>query len=152
MSGFYRVDQAERAVVLRFGEYYETLGAGLNWNPTLIDTVQTVNVTQVRSLSRRLQMLTEDENIVQVSLSVQYRVSNPKDYLLNVRNPEQSIENATDSAIRHEVSSSEMNDILTEGREALAQRVRVRLQQYLDRYEVGIELRAVNVEGTAEPD
>lgn len=152
VSGFYRVDQSERAVVLRFGEYYDTVGAGLNWNPTLIDTVQTVNVTKVRSLSRRSQMLTEDENIVQVNLSVQYRVGSPREFLLNVRNPEQSLENATDSALRHEVGSSEMNDILTEGREVLAQRVRARLQQYLDSYEVGLEVRSVNVESTSAPD
>lgn len=152
VSGFYRVDQAEQAVVLRFGEYHETVGAGLNWNPTLIDSVQTVNVTKVRSLSRRALMLTEDENIVQVNLSVQYRVGSPRDFLLNVRNPEQSLENATDSALRHEVGSSEMNDILTEGREALAQRVRSRLQQYLDSYDVGLEVRSVNVESTSAPD
>jgi len=152
VSGFYRVDQSERAVVLRFGEYYNTVGAGLNWNPTLIDAVQTVNVTKVRSLSRRALMLTEDENIVQVNLSVQYRVGSPKDFLLNVRNPEQSLENATDSALRHEVGSSEMTDILTEGREALGQRVRARLQQYLDNYGVGLEIRSVNVESTSAPD
>ncbi|WP_417598167.1 FtsH protease activity modulator HflK [Oceanospirillum sp.] len=152
VAGFYRVDQAERAVVLRFGEYYETVGAGLNWNPALIDTVQTVNVTKVRSLSRRALMLTEDENIVQVNLSVQYRVGSPRDFVLNVRNPEQSLENATDSALRHEVGSSEMNDILTEGREALGQGVRARLQQYLDSYDVGLEVRSVNVESTSAPD
>ncbi|MBB1485002.1 FtsH protease activity modulator HflK [Oceanospirillum sediminis] len=152
VSGFYRVDQAERAVVLRFGEYYETVGAGLNWNPSMIDTVSTVNVAKVRSMSRRALMLTEDENIVQVNLSVQYRVSNPRDFLLNVRSPEQSLENATESALRHEVGSSEMTDILTEGREALAQRVRARLQQYLDRYGVGLEVRSVNVESTSAPD
>lgn len=152
VSGFYRVDQSEQAVVLRFGKYHETLGAGLNWNPSLIDTVSTVNVTKVRSLSRRALMLTEDENIVQVNLSVQYRVTSPREYLLNVRNPEQSLENATESALRHEVGSSEMTDILTDGREALAQRVRARLQQYLDRYGVGLEVRSVNVESTAAPD
>lgn len=152
VSGFYRVDQSEQAVVLRFGKYHETLGAGLNWNPSMIDTVSTVNVTKVRSLSRRAVMLTEDENIVQVNLSVQYRVTSPKEYLLNVRNPEQSLENATESALRHEVGSSEMTDILTEGREALAQRVRARLQQYLDRYGVGLEVRSVNVESTSAPD
>ncbi len=152
VSGFYRVDQSERAVVLRFGEFHETVGAGLNWNPSMIDSVSTINVTKVRSLSRRALMLTEDENIVQVNLSVQYRVSSPKDFLLNVRNPEQSLENATESALRHEVGSSEMTDILTEGREALAQNVRARLQQYLDRYGVGIEVRSVNVESTSAPD
>jgi membrane protease subunit HflK len=118
----------------------------------MIDAVSTINVTKVRSLSRRALMLTEDENIVQVNLSVQYRVSSPKDFLLNVRNPEQSLENATESALRHEVGSSEMTDILTEGREALAQNVRARLQQYLDRYGVGIEVRSVNVESTSAPD
>ena len=151
-GGVYLVDQTERGVVLRLGRYHETVGPGLHWNPPLIDTVTKVNVTQIRSISQKATMLTLDENIVQVSLSVQYQVQNPKDYLLNVRSPEQSLENATDSALRHEVGSSNMNAILTEGREMLAQNVSSRLQSYLDNYGVGLELRAVNVESTAAPD
>ena len=112
-SGFYRVDQSERGVVLRFGEYHETVGPGLHWNPTFVDQVTMVNVTEVRSFRQDASMLTRDTNIVTVRLSAQYQVSNPRDYVLNVRNPEQSLRNALDSTLRHVVGASGMQNVLT---------------------------------------
>ncbi|ABE58634.1 MULTISPECIES: FtsH protease activity modulator HflK [Chromohalobacter] len=112
-SGFYRVDQSERGVVLRFGEYHETVGPGLHWNPTFVDQVTMVNVTEVRSFRQDASMLTSDTNIVTVRLSAQYQVSNPRDYVLNVRNPEQSLRNALDSTLRHVVGASGMQNVLT---------------------------------------
>ncbi|ODC02425.1 HflK protein [Terasakiispira papahanaumokuakeensis] len=152
VSGIYTVDQSEQAVVLRFGKYHETVGPGPHWNPALIDSVHKVNTTRIRSVSQKATMLTEDENIVQVSISVQYAVDDPKAFLLNVRNPESSLENALDSALRHEVGSSTMNSILTEGREVLATHITSRLGGYLKNYGVGLGLRAVNVENTQAPD
>ncbi|OUR70402.1 protease modulator HflK, partial [Marinomonas sp. 42_23_T18] len=102
-SGIYQVDQQERGVVLRLGKYHETVMPGLHWNPPLIDKVQSENVTKVRSLDHKALMLTEDEAIVEVGLSVQYLVRNPKDFLLNVRDPESSLSQATESALRHVV-------------------------------------------------
>ncbi|GAB2797119.1 FtsH protease activity modulator HflK [Halomonas shantousis] len=151
-SGFYLVDQAERGVVLRFGKYLDTVGPGLHWSPPLIDDVREVNVTQVRSLSLNKSMLTQDENIVEVEMSVQYQVAEPRDYLLNVRTPETSLENAADSALRHVVGSTDMNAILTSGRELLADTVSSRLQTYLNSYGLGMEIQAVNVESTSAPD
>ncbi|MCM2972853.1 FtsH protease activity modulator HflK [Larsenimonas suaedae] len=151
-SGFYLVDQSERGVVLRFGEYTETVGPGLHWNAPFVDEVREVNVTKVRSLTQTASMLTQDENIVKVKMSVQYVVSNPRDYVLNVRAPEMSLENATDSALRYVAGQTEMNDILTSGRELLASNVTTRLQSYLDAYGVGLQLKAVNVESTSAPD
>ncbi|MHB0774513.1 FtsH protease activity modulator HflK [Halomonas sp. WWR20] len=151
-SGFYLVDQAERGVVLRFGKYLDTVGPGLHWNPPLIDDVREVNVTQVRSLALNKSMLTQDENIVEVEMSVQYQVAEPRDYLLNVRTPETSLENAADSALRHVVGSTDMNAILTSGRELLADTVSSRLQTYLNSYGLGMEIQAVNVESTSAPD
>lgn len=150
-SGFYLVDQSERGVVLRFGKYNDIVGPGLHWNPPIIDDVREVNVTKVRSLSQTKSMLTQDENIVEVQMSVQYQVSNPRDFLLNVRAPEISLENAMDSALRHEVGSADMNDILTSGRELLASNVKSRLQSYLDNYGVGLTLQTINVESTSAP-
>lgn len=152
VSGIYTVDQSEQAVVLRFGKYHETVGPGPHWNPALVDSVRKVNTTRIRSVSQKATMLTEDENIVQVSISVQYAVDDPKAFLLNVRNPESSLENALDSALRHEVGSSTMNSILTEGREVLATHITSRLGGYLNNYGVGLGLRAVNVENTQAPD
>jgi len=151
ISGFYTIDQQERGVVLRLGKYLETVQPGLQWNPPLIDSVEKVNTTKVRSHTSRGTMLTEDENIVDVSLSVQYVVANPKDFYLNVKNPEISLAHATDSALRHVVGSSEMHGVLTEGREVLAVDVQARLQNYLDRYGTGLQISKVNIENAQAP-
>lgn len=151
-SGFYLVDQAERGVVLRLGKYHSIAGPGLHWHPTFIDDVTKVNVTRIRSFNQRTTMLTRDENIVQVAISVQYVVNDPRDFLLNVRAPERSLEYALDSSLRHEVGTTNLIQILTEGREILAQGVSDRLQRYMTNYGVGITLQAVNIESTSAPD
>lgn len=151
-SGFYLVDQAERAVTLRLGKYNETLTPGLHWNPPVIDKVYKINTTRLRSFHQEATMLTQDENIVQVSISIQYVVNNPRDYLLNVRTPEKSLEFALDSSLRHEVGTTDLIQILTEGREVLAQGVKERLQRYLDYYKIGFSLEAVNIESTQAPN
>lgn len=151
-SGFYLVDQAERGVVLRFGKFQEVVTPGLHWNPPLIDDVRMVNVTRVRSLTQTQSMLTRDENIVEVEISAQYQVASPRDFMLNVRNPQLSIENALDSALRHVVGGTDMIEILTSGREILGSSVASRLQSYLDSYGTGIRLQTINIESTAAPD
>lgn len=151
-SGFYLVDQAERGVVLRFGKFQEVVTPGLQWNPPLIDEVNMVNVTRVRSIQQTQAMLTRDENIVTVEISAQYQVANPKDFVLNVRDPALSMENALDSALRHVVGGTDMIDILTSGREILGSAVFSRLQSYLDSYGAGIRLQTINVESTSPPD
>jgi len=149
--GFYTVDQQERSVVLRLGKYSETVQPGLHWNPPLVDSVTKVNVTAVRTVDHRALMLTEDENIVQVGLSVQYVVSSPKDFLLEVRDPEGTLLQATESALRHVVGGSEMHSVLTEGRALLALDIESRLQSYLNDYQTGLEVIKVNIENTSAP-
>lgn len=149
--GFYLVDQSERGVVLRFGEYQDIVTPGLQWNPPLIDEVRMVNVTRVRSLTQTQSMLTRDENIVEVEISAQYRVADPRNFVLNVRDPEMSIDNALDSALRHVVGGTDMIDILTSGREILGSSVTSRLQSYLDNYGVGVQLQTINIESTTAP-
>ncbi|MGM0615945.1 MAG: FtsH protease activity modulator HflK [Pseudomonadota bacterium] len=151
-SGFYLVDQSERGVVLRFGKFQEVVTPGLQWNPPLIDDVRMVNVTRVRSLTQTQSMLTRDENIVEVEISAQYQVSNPSDFVLNLRDPNLSIENALDSSLRHVVGGTDMIDILTSGREILGSSVSSRLQSYLDSYGAGIRLQTINIESTSAPD
>jgi membrane protease subunit HflK len=152
-SGIYTLDQQERGVVLRFGKVQEqVLLPGLHWNPPFVDKVLKTNVTRVRSATNSSEMLTEDENIVIVKMSVQYVVSDALKYLLRVRNPDQSLDQATESALRHEVGSSLMNDVLTEGRAELGERVKVRIQAYMDRYGTGIAVTQVNIDETAPPD
>jgi membrane protease subunit HflK len=151
-AGFYTVDEAERAVVLRFGRYLETVDQGLHWNPVMIDDVIKENITRVRSATHRTLMLTQDDNIVDVSLSVQYRVADPKAFLLEVRDPETSLAHATESALRHVIGSTELHQILTEGRAQVASDVRTRLQRYLDLYHTGIAVDKVNIEDAQPPD
>ncbi|MFT5211635.1 MAG: membrane protease subunit HflK [Flavobacterium sp.] len=152
-TGVYTVDQQERGVVLRFGEAQEEIVLpGLHWNPPLIDKVLIANVTQVRSLPANSDMLTEDENIVKVSMTVQYVISDVKKYLLQVRSPDESLFQSTESALRHEVGSALMNDVLTEGRALLGDQVKIRIQSYMERYGTGIEVTQVNIDETAPPD
>jgi modulator of FtsH protease HflK len=147
----YQIDQQERAVVLRFGKYYETVNPGLHWNWPLVDQVKKVNVTKVQSVGHHSVMLTQDENIVDVSISVQYRVADPQSYLLKVKQPEGSLEQAMESSLRHVVGGAVMDQIITEGREQIAVDVQQRLQQYLDAYQTGIQIAKVNIEDAHAP-
>lgn len=149
--GVYQVDQQERAVVLRFGKYLETLQPGLQWNAPLIDEVVKVNVTKVRAQSFREIMLTKDENIVEVKLSVQYLIDDPAKFVLEVRDPERSLQHATQSALRHVVGDNPMDLVLTEGRAAIAVQVQERVQKYLNTYDTGISISKVNVDDAQPP-
>jgi modulator of FtsH protease HflK len=151
LFGFYQLDQQERAVVLRLGQFKEVVNPGLHWNFPLVDRVAKVNVTKVQSAGHRSVMLTQDENIVDISISVQYRVADPQSYLLRVRNPEGALEQAMESALRHVVGGVVMDQIITEGREQIAVDVQERLQQYLDAYQTGMLIAKVNVEDAHAP-
>jgi membrane protease subunit HflK len=151
--GVYTVDQQERGVVLRFGKKLdEIVLPGLHWNPPLVDQVMVENVTGVRSSSHDSEMLTEDENIVKVKMTVQYVISDITAYLLNVREPDKSLYQATESALRHVVGSTEMHEVLTEGRAEVAIAVKDRIQTYMVNYGTGIRVTQVNIEETAPPD
>lgn len=149
--GFYQLDEQKRAVVLRLGAFHSIVGSGFHWNPPLIDTVIKENVTQQRSYSTQGAMLTEDENIVEVQMSVQYNIGDLRKFILNIRQPEHALAEATDSALRHAIGSSKMDDVLTTGRDKIAVEVQKRLQQYLDKYETGIVVSTVNMEKTQPP-
>ncbi len=151
--GVYTIDQQERGVVLRFGKALDAVVMpGLHWNPPLIDQVLIENVTRVRSRPHDSEMLTEDENIVKVKMTTQYVIDDIKKYKLQVKEPDMSLYQATESAIRHVVGSTEMHEVLTEGRAALALEVRDRIQQYMDNYGTGIRVTQVNIDETAPPD
>ena len=151
LMGFYQIDEQERAVVLRFGEYHDTVQPGLQWNPPMIDEVIKVNTTKVRAASFREIMLTQDENIVEVNLSVQYVIDDPTKFVLKVRDPENSLQHAAQSALRHVVGGMSMDLVLTEGRARIATEVQDRLQQYIAMYETGIRISKVNVDESKPP-
>lgn len=150
-NAIYIVDEKERAVILRFGKYSQTVEPGLHIYFPPMDTKYQERVTELRTYNLRQHMLTEDENIVEVAMSVQYNIENIKDYVLNVAKPLVSLEEATQSALRHVVGSSEMYQVLTEGRETMGIDVRDRLQSYLDSYGTGLNVAKVNVESAQPP-
>ncbi|WP_439509925.1 FtsH protease activity modulator HflK [Marinimicrobium koreense] len=150
--GFYVVDAKERAVVLQFGAFQEIKDAGLRWNAPLITTVFVENVTEERQYPARGLMLTQDESIVELPITVQYNVNDVKAFVLNVRDPENSLRQAADSALRHVVGSSEINEVLSGGRSQIAEAVQQRLQNYLNSYGAGIEVREVNIQEARPPE
>jgi membrane protease subunit HflK len=151
-QGVHILDEKEGAVVLRFGQFHDTIGPGFNWKPWLIDTVYRDFVTEERQYSSSGLMLTQDENIVQVPITVQYNIGNIRDYVLNVNNPTGTLEQASDSAIRHVVGSTLLTDVLGEGREVLRDEVKRRLQNYLESYGTGINIIDVTLQRAEPPD
>lgn len=149
------LDEQERGVVLRLGVYHSTLQPGFNFQPALVDTVEVVNVTAEQQYDPALRdslMLTQDENIVVVPLTVQYNIKEVKDFVLNVRDPVETLEQATDSAIRHVVGSSNLDNVISAGRELLRVEVELRLQDYLDSYGAGINIIDVTLQEATAPE
>ncbi|PRD18434.1 UNVERIFIED_CONTAM: hflK, partial [Trichonephila clavipes] len=150
-NAVYIVDAQEQAVILRLGKYHDTVGQGLNIYFPPIDKKFQENVTRERSFSKQGQMLTEDENIVEVPLTVQYKISNLKDFVLNVDAPEVSLQHATESALRHVAGSTSMDEVITLGREQMGTEVSKRLQDFLDDYGTGITITQVNIQRATAP-
>jgi len=150
--GIYTVDAKERAVVLRLGVFQETMGEGLHWSAPLFTQVFKVNVTGERQYPSKGLMLTQDESIVELPITVQWNVADVKAYVLNVSDPETSLKHATDSALRHVVGSTELEQVLSEGRAKMAAEVKLRLQTYLDNYQAGIQIINVNIQQAQPPE
>jgi len=147
----YTLDEQERGVVLRLGKYVDTVNPGLHFKIPLVEQVIPVATTKVREAEIKERMLTEDENIVEVELNVQYRVTDPVAFALRVELPERTLLSAAESALRHEAGSAAMDPILTTGRAELADKVQTRLQDYLDRYQTGMVLTNVNIKDARPP-
>ena len=152
LSGIFIVNQAEEAVVLRFGRFVRTVGPGPHWLPSIIENHRTVDVQQIRNFQYQSEMLTRDENIVNVSLAVQFRVDAPRNYLFNVINPEQSLKQATASALRQIVGQMTLDAILTTGRASLRDRVSTQLKQTVAAYDMGIEVTDVRLLPARPPE
>ena len=172
LSGFYVVQQGERGVILHFGQYEanKMAQAGLHWHwPYPIETVEKVNVEQVSTLEigyrssgrsggsslkvpKEALMLTEDENIIDIEFAVQYKVKDPSAYLFNVRDPQETVLQATESAVREIVGKSTLDFVITEGRDVIAQDTRKLLQEILDRYKTGIHVVTVQMQKALPPE
>ena len=150
----YLVDQQERGVVLRFGKYERTLQPGLNFVfPSLIDRVITLNVGQVRSITHKASMLTQDENIVDVEVAVQWRINDPADFIFNVKDPALTLRQVAESAVRAVIGQSKLDYVLTEGRSEIAQQQQELMQKILeDDYRSGILIVTVEMQPAKPPD
>ena len=146
-DGFFQVNAAEIGVVLRFGEFNRQAPPGLRWHmPWPIERVELINTNVTERFLYQGSMLTRDENIVLVDLVIQYRRTNPIDYLFNVRTPEETLEDVTASAIREVIGNNDLDFILTSGRTEVAAQTQAVIQSTLDSYGTGFTVFEVNLQ------
>jgi modulator of FtsH protease HflK len=164
-SGFYIVDASQRGVVLRFGKYAQTTEPGPQWHlPYPIESVEIVNLSQVRTLEvgyrnnvknkvpKESLMLTDDENIVDLQFAVQYLIKDPTEYLFYNRNPDDTVMQVAESAMREIVGKSKMDFVLYEGREQIRGLAQELMQRILDRYKTGIAVSQVTMQQAQPPE
>jgi len=164
-SGFYIVNEGQRGVVLRFGEFVETTMPGPRWHlPYPVESAEVVNVEQVRTVEvgyrnnvkskvlKESLMLTDDENIVDVQFAVQYVLKSPSDFIFNNRATEDSVLQAAESAIREIVGRNSMDFVIFEGRADVAARAQKLMQEILDRYGTGISISKVTMQNAQPPE
>lgn len=152
IAGFYTVKEADRGVVLRFGQFHSLVESGLHWRPVFIDSVEHVDVNNIRSDKTDGYMLTQDENVVRVELDVQYRVVDPRSYLFNVQNADGVLSRATDSALRYVVGHTTMDEVLTRGREQVRADTLDMLEQTMNPYTVGLQVVDINLLPARPPE
>jgi membrane protease subunit HflK len=158
-TGVFIVQEGQQAVITQFGRYYSTKGAGLNWRlPYPIQRHEIVVVTQIRSVEvghdvvikatglRDSAMLTKDENIVEIKFAVQYRLNDARAYLFESKDPSAAVVQAAETAVREVVGNMNMDLALAEERDQIGPRVRTLMQTILDRYKVGVEVVAINLQ------
>ncbi|MDF3055394.1 MAG: hflK 2 [Gammaproteobacteria bacterium] len=151
LLGIYIVSPSERAVILRFGKYVNTVGPGPHWIPRFIETKRVVNVESVMQYPYQSEMLTKDENIISAEITVFYRVQDLEHYLFNTVDPNSTLEQATASALRQVVGHSTLDDLLTTGRGKVRVDVRDQLQEILNSYKAGLLVIDVNLQPFKPP-
>ncbi len=153
VTGFYKIEEAERGIILRFGQHVDTTQSGLHWHwPTPIESVTKVNITKVTPVPLRASMLTQDENIVDIEGTIQFQIADPTSYLFNVRVPEISLSQAAESALRESIGKSRMDYVITEGRGQIAFQVQELIQEILDSYGAGLRVIKVNILNAKPPE
>ena len=154
LSGIYVIQPAQAGVVLQFGAFVKSTGPGPHWRlPWPFQTVEKVEIEEIRSAKLTNQLiLTQDENIVDIDLAVQYNIKSAEDYLFNVRGPDRTLEEVVESALREVVGSTVLESVLTTGRDVVWNTTLESLQEVLDSYEAGISITAVNLERAQPPE
>jgi membrane protease subunit HflK len=151
-SGFYTIKEAQKGIVLRFGQYAGMVEPGLRWKWTFAEQVIPIDVQTTRNLPASGFMLTQDENVVRVEMQIQYRVANPRNYVFSVTNADDSLNQALDSALRYVIGHSKMDDILTSGREKIRQAVWKELERIIKPYKLGLMIVDVNFKDARPPE
>jgi membrane protease subunit HflK len=152
-SGIYIIEPAERGVVLRFGAYQQMTEPGPHWRiPYPVEEVVTVNVDEISSFTHKAAMLTQDENIVELELTVQSRIQDAADYLFQDQNPEKTLRDVTETVVRKTIGASKLDFILTEGRGAIAQTIQERTQALINQYKTGLEVTSINMQPAKPPE
>ncbi|CAA2929219.1 FtsH protease activity modulator HflK [Arsenophonus endosymbiont of Bemisia tabaci] len=151
-SGFYTIKESDRGVVFRFGKYSHTVEPGLNWKPNFIEKVIPINVETIREQATNGMMLTADENVIQVEMNVQYRVTDPAQYLFNITNPDNSLRQAIDSAVRGIIGQSAMEQVLTTKRAFIRYETQKELENTIRPYNMGITILDVNFQAARPPE
>ena len=152
LSGIYIIQPAERGVVLRLGEFNAITGPGPHWYMRGIESVDKVDVDNLRTVSHRAKMLTKDENIIQVEVAVQYQVRDAREYLFQVRDPDYTLQEATESALREVIGGITMDEFLSGGRGAIVAQTKELTQSILDKYKAGLILTSVNLQDPQPPE
>ncbi len=152
-SGIYIVGPAERGVVLRFSAYTEVTAPGPHWRiPYPVDEVHKVNVDEISSFTHKAAMLTKDENIVDVELTVQSRIQDAADFLFQDQSPKKTLRDVTETVVRKTIGGSRLDFILTEGRSAVSATIRERAQDLVNQYKSGLEITSVNMQPAKPPE
>ena len=149
----YRIEPAERGIVMRFGKYVTSLQPGPHIRfPRPIEQVVKVNVARIQTITSESSMLTGDENIVDVEVAVQYRIKDATNYLFKIADPDVSVKRVTESAIRDIIGQSTLTFVITEGRAQIATDAQRLIQDILDNYESGIDVTSVNMQPAKPPE
>ena len=152
LSGIYIVNDGERGVVLQFGSFNEITMPGPHWIPRFIQSVEIVDVSKIRSVQQKAVMLTEDENIVSISFAIQYDIKDASDFIFNLREPDITVSQAGESAIREVMGQNTMDFIITEGRTKVAEDTKGLLQNVLDTYGAGVNVQSLNILEAQPPE
>ena len=152
LSGIYIVNDGERGVVLQFGSFNEITMPGPHWIPRFIQSVEIVDVSKIRSVQQKAVMLTEDENIVSISFAIQYDIKDASDFIFNLREPDITVSQAGESAIREVMGQNSMDFIITEGRTKVAEDTKGLLQNVLDTYGAGVNVQSLNILEAQPPE